>query len=188
MEHSFDIEIAQEYSLVAAILYRHMPFWIAKNKTNNSNYHDGRTWTYNSIQAFSDQFPYLGKGQIRKGLELLIERGILLRSNYNKRGADRTSWYAFADEKTAPKGLPANLLKLQMRNQAKKPIFENNKSIFENHKALPDQSNPDIPTQINQKVEKNPQEILDLDCKITEAKKFLREQLSRIFYSFQDER
>jgi len=189
MEHSFDIEFAQEHGMVAAILYRHMQFWIAKNKANRTNCRDGRTWTYNSVQAYCEQFPYLGTRQIRTALALLIERGILLRGNYNKRGSDRTSWYGFADEETALKGLPAHLLKSQMENQAKKPICQNDKSNCQNDKsncqndrALPDQSNPDTPTQINNNIGKNAQEVLELDCEIKRQANFLSEQLESIFH------
>jgi len=184
VEHSFDIEFAKEHGIAAAILYRHMQFWIAKNKANRTNYRDGRTWTYNSVQAYCDQFPYLGTRQIRTALTLLIKRGILLRDNYNKRGADRTSWYGFADEETALKGLPAHLLKSQMGNQAKKPICQNDKSNCQNDKALPDQSKPDTPTQINNnKGEKTSREILELDCRIVQESKLLVNQLDSIFHA-----
>jgi hypothetical protein len=188
MEHSFDIEFAQVHGVAAAILYRHMQFWISKNRANRTNYHDGRTWTFNSIKAYKEQFPNLTEWEIRKALNHLLSRKIILKGNYNKRGADRTTWYAFIDEETALKGLPSHLRNTQMGNQAKKSNCVNHesnreilKSNCETHRPLPYQSNPNTPTEINNKVEKKPHEVLELDCKIAEAKKFLREQLSRIF-------
>lgn len=189
MEHSFDIVFAQEHGIPAAILYRHMQFWIAKNRANHTNRHDGRTWTYNSVKAFKEQFPYLGTRQIRTALELLVERGILLRANYNKRGADRTSWYGFADEETALKGLPSHLRKSQRKDQAKKPNCQNDKSNCQSDesncqsdKALPYQSNPNTRTQINNKVEKTLEDVSGLDREIKQQVNFLTEQLESIFH------
>jgi len=133
----------------------------------------------------------LGTRQIRTALTLLVDRGILLKGNYNKRGADRTSWYAFADEETALKGLPAHLLKSKIGNQSKKPICQIDKSNChsdesncQNDEALPDQSNPDTPTQINNKrIEKNLNEVLELDCRIKQEADFLTKQLDNTFHT-----
>jgi hypothetical protein len=190
MEHSFDIEFAQVHGIPAAILYRHIQFWISKNRANRTNYHDGRTWTFNSIKAYKVQFPYLTEWEIRKALSHLLSRKIILKGNYNKRGADRTIWYAFIDEETALKRFRSHLRNTQMGNQAKKLNCVNHKSnreilksICETHRALPDQPNPDTITQINNnKVEKNPSEVLELDCQIKEQAKFLANQLEKIFY------
>lgn len=114
VEHSFNIGIAQKYCIPAAILYRHFQFWIAKNLANRVNFHDGRTWSYNTLRALTDQFPYLSVWDIRGALKLLVERGILLKGNFNKHSYDRTIWYAFKDEKTALKGLPSHLWNSQM--------------------------------------------------------------------------
>ncbi|MBW8041715.1 MAG: hypothetical protein FVQ85_17195 [Planctomycetes bacterium] len=46
MEHSFDILTAQKYGINAAVILRHLQFWIIKNKAHGKNFHDGRTWTY----------------------------------------------------------------------------------------------------------------------------------------------
>lgn len=189
MEHCFNVKFAQEYGVTAAILYRYMQFWISKNKANNKHFHDGRTWTYNSVRAFCELFPYLGDGKTRLALELLVERDILLIGNYNKRKSDRTSWYAFVDEETALSGLPAHLIKSQMDNKAKKPICDkcksicdNNESICDKCKALPVvQSNPNTLTQITNNDEKDLNDILVLDCNIKTQAKFLAEQLERIF-------
>ena len=57
MEHLFDVEIAKQYGVNAAVVLRHLQFWIIKNKTHNQNFHDGRTWTYYSVSAFTKIFP-----------------------------------------------------------------------------------------------------------------------------------
>lgn len=97
MIHIFDSEIAKEYGLVEAILMQNFAFWIAKNEANEQNYYDGRYWTYNSIKAFQELFPYLSKRQIEYALGKLIDKGILLTGNYNSDRYNHTLWYAFSD-------------------------------------------------------------------------------------------
>lgn len=98
MNHSFDIEHARSYGVREAILIANLEFWIAKNKANRKHFHKGRHWTYNSVKAWSDLFPYYSAKQIRTGLESLAEQGVLLTDNFNQSSYDRTLWYAFTDE------------------------------------------------------------------------------------------
>ena len=57
--HSFDTEDAAKYGVVAATILRNLQFWIEKNAANDSHFHDGRYWTYNSVTAFEALFPVL---------------------------------------------------------------------------------------------------------------------------------
>ena len=95
MYHSFDIDIATKYGLVEAILLNNILFWIKKNEANDENYFDGEYWTYNSVKAYSQLFPYLSEKVIRRALKHLIDEDILLVGNYNANPYDRTMWYAF---------------------------------------------------------------------------------------------
>ncbi len=97
MEHHFDVELAQEFGLLEAIMLNHFRFWIAKNEANDQNYHDGCYWTYNSIKAFEQLFPYATKKQIRNALTHLLDAGVLKTGNYNTSSYDRTLWYAFSE-------------------------------------------------------------------------------------------
>ena len=104
--HSFNTEIAEKYGINAAILFYHIVFWIEKNKANETNYHDGHYWTYNSIKAFKTLFPYMGEKQIRNALKKLTDEGLLISGNYNKLPYDRTMWYALTERAVSilPKG------------------------------------------------------------------------------------
>jgi hypothetical protein len=172
MDHSFDIEIAQKYGMAAAVLYRNFQFWIAKNKANGKNFRDGRTWTYNSARALWDLHPYLTVWDTRKALKILLDAGILLAANYNAQGYDRTTWYAFEDEKTALKGLPAHLWNSQMDGAKSANGFVPHTDQYQIQKpdALPDKNK-------TKEVEISPQKRLDLDLLITQGKNFLIEQL-----------
>lgn len=98
MEHHFDIDIAKEYGIVEAVLINHFSFWLAKNKANRTNIHDGRVWTYNTKSAIQELFPYLSYDQVRRALERLVDKGVLITGCYNALPTDRTLWYSFTDE------------------------------------------------------------------------------------------
>jgi hypothetical protein len=97
MNHSFDIEHAERYGLQESILISNFEYWISKNIANNRHVYDGKTWTYNSVKAFTELFPYLSKNQLRRAIESLISQDVLVAGNYNVSSYDRTSWYAFTD-------------------------------------------------------------------------------------------
>lgn len=97
MQHYFDIELAERFGILEAILLNNFQFWFAKNKANGQGYRDGRYWTYNSVKAFNELFPYASEKKIRTALKHLIDEGILMTGNYNKSAYDRTLWYAFTD-------------------------------------------------------------------------------------------
>lgn len=97
MQHHFDIELAERFGILEAILLNNFQFWFAKNKANGQGYRDGRYWTYNSVKAFNELFPYASEKKIRTALKHLIDEGVLMTGNYNKSAYDRTLWYAFTD-------------------------------------------------------------------------------------------
>ena len=97
MNHSFDIDHAGKYGMVEAVLISNFEHWITKNIANRRHLHDGKTWTYNSVKAFEELFPYLTGNQIRRGIESLVTHGVLIRGNYNPSTYDRTSWFTFSD-------------------------------------------------------------------------------------------
>lgn len=100
MNHQFDMDHAKQFGVHSAILLNHFQFWILNNRANDRNQKHGRTWTYNSIKSYAEQFPYLSVEQVRHAIDKLVEKGVLVKACWNDRAADRTSWYAFSDEAT----------------------------------------------------------------------------------------
>jgi hypothetical protein len=99
LHHSFDVALAAEYkSVELAILIHHFQFWIVQNKRLERNFHEGRTWMYQTIKEITAIFPYWSKKQVEKLLTKAVQLGILIKNNFNKSKFDRTAWYAFADE------------------------------------------------------------------------------------------
>ena len=98
LQHGFVVADAERFGVPLAIVIHHHRLWILRNKANHRNFHDGRTWTYNSLPGLSDMLPYFSKYQIERLMKKLVELGVLIKGNYNTRKGDRTLWYAFADE------------------------------------------------------------------------------------------
>ena len=94
--HSFDTEIAEKHGVNEAIILHNIAHWIRKNQANKNekSFHKGRYWTYNSIGAFSDLFPYFKAGTIRRALDKLEENGVVETGIYNEVAYDRTKWYS----------------------------------------------------------------------------------------------
>jgi hypothetical protein len=95
--HSFNVDLATKYGMIEAILLNHICFWIAKNKANNVHAHDGRYWTYGTMKAFAELYPYLTVNQVRRALERLKEKGLIIDGEYNTKPFDRTKWYTLTD-------------------------------------------------------------------------------------------
>lgn len=111
MQHGFDVEHADHYGVEEAILIHSFQFWIDHNRANSQHFHDGRTWSYNTLQAFAKQFPYWTTKQVRRAVDSLVRQGVLVKGNYGAEEGwsvfNRTVWYAFADEGAFLVPLPA---------------------------------------------------------------------------------
>jgi hypothetical protein len=92
--HSFDPKIAERVGVNAAVLYQNIVWWCAKNAANRHNEHGGRFWTYNSVKAWAELFPYLSAKQIRSALDKLESEGLIVSGSFNKSAM------------TAPNGIP----------------------------------------------------------------------------------
>ena len=82
--HALEPEVAVEVGINAAIIYKNIQYWCDHNKKNDKNCFEGYYWTYNSMKAFKDDFPYLSDKQIRIALETLENKGYIKVGNYNK--------------------------------------------------------------------------------------------------------
>lgn len=128
MQHHFDVDLASRYGMVEAILINHFEYWIELNRTNDRNFYDGRYWTFNSMKAMTEIFPYLTEKKIRNALKNLQDEGLILTGNYNRSAYDRTLWYAFSDfaESILPKGQMDFPEKANGNIQKGEPIPNNN--------------------------------------------------------------
>lgn len=98
MHYSFDVNIAEKYGVNEAIVINNFYFWYKKNKANNENFIDGRYWTYNSVKAMQELFPFWSQPQIKRLMANMVNAGIFHTGCYNKLKFDRTTWYSLSDE------------------------------------------------------------------------------------------
>ena len=128
MQHHFDVDLAVKYGVTEAIILNHFEYWIELNKSNEKNYYEGRYWTFNSMKAFSEIFPYLSLKKIRNALKHLQDEGLILTGNFNRSSYDRTLWYAFSDlaESILTKGQMDDSEKSNGLPRKGKPIPDNN--------------------------------------------------------------
>ena len=107
-EYHFNAELAQRHGVNGAIFLHAMAFWIAKNQANGRHFHEGRTWTYNTLEALAKLFPFWTRRQVERIVAKLKEDGVLLTGNFSQDKTDRTVWYALADSVLEVYGLLAS--------------------------------------------------------------------------------
>lgn len=143
MVHTFDSEIAARYGVNAAILLQNIYYWIEKNRANEKHFHDGYYWTYNSIKAFEEMFPYMSKSQINTALSKLENDGIILSGNYNSLAYDRTKWYSITE---AGYSLLENRKCIVQKSEMESEEIGN--GLTENQKPIPDINTNNKPDNI----------------------------------------
>lgn len=97
MTHSFYLDDAMKYGMQEAVILKNISHWVEVNRANERHFHDGRYWTFNSVKAFCELFPYLSRRQIERILNKLVDCGALVKGNYNQHKYDKTSWYTTSD-------------------------------------------------------------------------------------------
>nr|DAO45387.1 MAG TPA: Replication initiation and membrane attachment [Caudoviricetes sp.]DAU54038.1 MAG TPA: Replication initiation and membrane attachment [Caudoviricetes sp.] len=94
----FDSNVASKVGVDGAIMLNNLQFWIVKNKANKKHFYDNNYWTYNSIDAFTEIFPFWSRRQIERILNNLKKDGYIETGNYNKLNYDRTLWYSLTEK------------------------------------------------------------------------------------------
>ena len=97
MNHSFNVKVAVDFSVNIALFLEHLKFWTFKNLANKSNIYDGKCWSYDTIEALADYFPYWTKSQRETVINSAVAAGLVVKGNYNKTKFDRTVWYALTE-------------------------------------------------------------------------------------------
>lgn len=146
--HSFDVGIAIKFGMEAAVIYNQILYWLIHNRIHGTNFHKGRTWTYNTPEAMQEFIPYLTHRQIRNGLDKLVAGKVLLKDNFHKNKLNRTSWYALADEKPIQHSkrvydLPNSVNAIpKVETESQDEDFKKKKCIYQNREM-------DLPNSVN---------------------------------------
>jgi hypothetical protein len=142
MKHLCDVEMAKLIGTDPSLFLENIAFWIKHNYSNDTNYHEGRYWTFNTQEALVDFFPYWSRDQIKRIIKKCHDAGMLVKGNFNKLSYDRTTWFSLSDEAHKHYGL--NLGRNSLRHQAKSPV-----SLDDIAQPIPDINH--IQTQIRSK-------------------------------------
>lgn len=95
--HGFSNDIAIRHGLLVAYFVQNIKFWVLANVKARRNHKDGLTWTYNSQRALIASMPVFTRQRLRTVIRQSIDAGLIVVANYNKMGADKTSWYSLTE-------------------------------------------------------------------------------------------
>ena len=92
-------EHAIRFGYREAVIIFHFMYWIGFNRNKKQHLHDGRYWTYSSVNTLQESyFPFWSEGMITRAIDSLYEQNLILKGNYNRFKYDKTTWYALSDE------------------------------------------------------------------------------------------
>ncbi len=94
MINHFNAKIAVQHSINTAIFLQQLSQWTFLNLANRHNIYDGLCWSFNTLEAYEEIFPYWSKRQLETLINNAVKEGLIVKGNYNKHKYDRTCWYA----------------------------------------------------------------------------------------------
>lgn len=134
--HGFDTELAKKVGVIPAVIYAYLAYWCEQNRQSGTNEQDGSFWTYHSVRELQETFDYLSVGQIRRGLDTLVNNGLVKVGCYNKINIDRTKWYAVVNSDLSKMTNGLSDLKNGLLNSAN-GLSNSANAFVENDKAIP---------------------------------------------------
>ena len=91
-------DVAEKYGHDEAIFAQRVYFWISKNKQSNKNSHEGRTWTYDSLENLANRFQWWSRRQIQRIISSCISQGLIMTGAHSDKKRDRTTWFTLTDQ------------------------------------------------------------------------------------------
>lgn len=92
----------------------------------------GRSWIYNSYKSWHEQLPFMSEITIKRAMKNLIDKGIVLTENFNKKSFDKTLWYSIDYEKLDEVVCTIDSIKMIPREYQNDTTNTNNKYNKEN--------------------------------------------------------
>ena len=66
-----DKELATILGLNEALVLQQLNYWIEINKKNKRNFHEGKYWTYNTINEWQEEFPFWSTSTVKRTFKKL---------------------------------------------------------------------------------------------------------------------
>lgn len=98
MEHSFNVEIAEEYGIPSAIILHQICRVILDNEQNGTPKWNGKTWACQSAASIANKIPYMSVHAIRRTLTDMVNSGLLEKAKMAPSGMDHSAWYSLTDK------------------------------------------------------------------------------------------
>jgi len=83
-------ELAKKIGLNESIILQQINYWLNKQL----HYKDSRFWVYQTYKEWQEQFPFWSVSTIKRTIASLEKKNLIIKSNYNKLGFDKTVWYS----------------------------------------------------------------------------------------------
>lgn len=99
--YQFNTKIVQHLKgdIVAASILEAIKAWVDFNSKNNTNFHEGYFWTYNTAEAWALQLGFCTVKQFYKKISKLRDRQLIYTKKFNCKKGDQTLWYRINQEK-----------------------------------------------------------------------------------------
>ena len=85
--------LAALIGLNESIVLQQIHYWLIGKEQRQQDYIDGHYWVYNTYEQWLEQFPFFSLRTLRRIFTALEKMGLLISSNYNRAGFDKTKWY-----------------------------------------------------------------------------------------------
>lgn len=109
--HSFNVSIATFFKCSnTATIINDMIHWRKVNTANQKHFFDGNVWSYMTVKAWNEKYPYITPDKIRGILTKLENLGYIVTGNYNETKYDRTKWYALTEKSANAFNFPFGIL------------------------------------------------------------------------------
>ena len=89
--------LACEFGMVEAIFLQQLHYWLQKAEKT----HDGKRWTFASLQQWSKQLPFISTATINRAITRLRKMGIVLVEKLANWKNNRTNYYSIQYDKLA---------------------------------------------------------------------------------------
>ena len=130
--------LADEIGLNESIMLLQIEYWIS---ISDHSFDDHR-WTYQSVRQMQEKaFAFWSIATISRTAKSLLDKGLIIEGNYNKKTYDNTRWFALNYKELS------KLTSIMIRGYGSEtPPFQNETPLFQNETTIP-QITPQITPQ-----------------------------------------
>jgi len=94
---SIDTGIAFHCGINAALVYNHICYWLRMNMKTAHAMKEGKVWMYETQEKMAEFFHFLSEKEVKNAIKILVDKGLLVKKNFNLNSFDHTNWYSLSD-------------------------------------------------------------------------------------------